>query len=98
MANNRPNTSHKGMHHGHHKAKDVKGSLLKLIKFLKPFYLAICISLCLAIAGTLFNLIGPHITKKLSSVIVKHTFFGDKIPMEEITRFGLMLLILSNLE
>ena len=33
----------RGMRHTTERAKDVKGSLGKLIKYLKPFYISICI-------------------------------------------------------
>jgi len=52
----------RGMRHTTERAKDVKGSLGKLIKYLKPFYISICISIILAMAGTIFNLVGPHLT------------------------------------
>lgn len=100
MENKNTNTPKKGGPMGRRgpgnfeKAKDVKGSLLKLIKFLKPFYVFIFVSIILAIAGTIFNLVGPHITKKLSSVIVEFTFAGLKIPMDKVAEFGSRLVIL----
>ena len=79
---------------GYEKAKDAKGSLIKLIKFVKTFYFLICFSIILAIAGTIFSLIGPHITKNLSSVIVEFTFAGLKIPMDKVAHFGSRLVVL----
>ena len=84
----------RGLKHTQDRAKDVKGSLFKLVKFLKPFYIAICVSILLAIAGTIFNLVGPHIIKKLSNVIVENVYMGTKIPMDKISRFGIGLAIL----
>ena len=84
----------KGGYAPYQKAKDTKGSLIKLIKFLGPFYIFIMISIILAIAGTIFNLIGPHITKQLSSVIVEYTFVGLKIPLAKVADFGYKLVVL----
>ena len=84
----------KGGYAPYQKAKDTKGSLIKLIKFLGPFYIFIMISIILAIAGTIFNLIGPHITKQLSSIIVEYTFVGLKIPLAKVADFGYKLVVL----
>ena len=84
----------KGGYAPYQKAKDTKGSLIKLIKFLSPFYIFIMISIILAIAGTIFNLIGPHITKQLSSIIVEYTFVGLKIPLAKVADFGYKLVVL----
>jgi ATP-binding cassette subfamily B protein len=97
MENKKTNDSPKMMRGNrapYQKAKDTKGSLIKLIKFLSPFYVFIMISIILAIAGTIFNLIGPHITKQLSSIIVEYTFVGLKIPLAKVADFGYKLVVL----
>ena len=68
MANNR--------HHGpgmgpvQEKAKDFKGSIMRLLKELKPFHILISIALILAMLGSILSILAPN---KLSSLTDKIT-------------------------
>ena len=43
------------------KAKDLKGTMVKLIKYMRRFYLPIVMVIIFAIASTVFNIVGPTI-------------------------------------
>ena len=43
------------------KAKDLKGTMIKLIKYMRRFYLPIVMVIIFAIASTVFNIVGPTI-------------------------------------
>lgn len=68
MANNR--------HHGpgtgpvQEKAKDFKGSIMRLLKELKPFHILISVALILAMLGSILSILAPN---KLSSLTDKIT-------------------------
>lgn len=68
MANNR----HHGLGMGpvQEKAKDFKGSIMRLLKELKPFHILISIALILAMLGSILSILAPN---KLSSLTDKIT-------------------------
>ena len=53
------------------KAKDFKGTMAKLIRYLKPYYLKLIFVMIFAVGSTIFSIVGPKIlakaTDKLSS-------------------------------
>jgi len=51
------------------KAKDFKGSLIKLIKYMKPFYPHIFVAILITIASTVFNIVGPKILGSATTLI-----------------------------
>ncbi len=53
-----------GMRGGGEKAKDFKGTLGKLFKYLKPYYVKLVIVLIFASASTVFAIVGPKILAK----------------------------------
>ncbi len=72
------------------KSKDLKQSLLKLIRFCKPYLPAIILALIAASAGTVFQIIGPDKIKDLVDEISKGLTLG--IDLDVISRIGLMLV------
>jgi len=52
------------------KAKDVKGTLKKLLKLLRPYYVAILFVLIFAIASTVFTVVGPKILGEATTILV----------------------------
>lgn len=76
------------------KAKNFKKSMKQLIKYLKPYYIIISISLILAFAGTIFAVVGPEISKKIGEEILSATFLGISINLQKIVQFAIWLLIL----
>lgn len=54
------------------KAKDLGGTLKKLLAYLKPYHFKICMVMVFAVCSTVFNIIGPKVlakaTDKLSEV------------------------------
>lgn len=68
MANNRHHGQ--GMGPVQEKAKDFKGSIMRLLKELKPFHILISIALILAMLGSILSILAPN---KLSSLTDKIT-------------------------
>ena len=52
------------------KPKDFKGTMRKLIKYLKPYYVSIIVVLILAMASTVFTIISPKILGDITNEIV----------------------------
>lgn len=74
MSNNVRNKRHGGfggpmggMHGGGGKAKDFKGTVNKLLKYLKPYRISIIIVLIFAIGSAAFSIIGPKILGKATT-------------------------------
>ncbi|MDI9215473.1 ABC transporter ATP-binding protein [Clostridium tertium] len=74
MSNNVRNKRHGGfggpmggMHGGGGKAKDFKGTVSKLLKYLKPYRISIIIVLIFAIGSAAFSIIGPKILGKATT-------------------------------
>ena len=63
-----------GMRGGGEKAKDFKGTIAKLFRYLKPYYFKLVIVIIFAAASTVFSIVGPKIlakaTDKLSEGIM----------------------------
>lgn len=63
-----------GMRGGSEKAKDFKGTINKLFKYLKPYYFKLIVVIIFAAASTVFAIVGPKIlakaTDKLSEGIM----------------------------
>ncbi|MEG0684945.1 MAG: ABC transporter ATP-binding protein [Coprobacillus sp.] len=87
-----------GGHGGMHveKAKDFKGSIRKLLSFLKPYRLKLTIVIVFAVAGTLFAIVGPKIlalaTDKLGEGIVGKLAGNSGIDFGYIGNIMLILL------
>lgn len=68
------NPSMHGMRGGGEKAKDFKGTIAKLFRYLKPYYFKLVIVIIFATASTVFSIVGPKIlakaTDKLSEGIM----------------------------
>ena len=63
-----------GMRGGGEKAKDFKGTIAKLFRYLKPYYFKLVVVIIFAAASTVFSIVGPKIlakaTDKLSEGIM----------------------------
>ncbi len=76
------------------KPKHFFRSIKKLFKQVKTYYILICVSMVLAIAGTLFNIFGPRIAFKLQEIFAGFERFGVPIDFAKITEYGIWLIIL----
>ncbi len=72
------------------KPKDLKQSLVKLIRFCKSYLPAMIIALISSAIGTVFQIIGPDKIKDLVNEISKGLTVG--IDLDAISRIGLMLV------
>ena len=67
MSNNQRRNVHKfkpgmhGMRGGGEKAKDFKGTIAKLFRYLKPYYFKLVVVIIFAAASTVFSIVGPNI-------------------------------------
>lgn len=81
---------------GGEKAKDFKGTLGKLFKYLKPYYFKLVIVIIFAVASTVFSIVGPKIlakaTDKLGEGIMAKVNGTGGIDFEYITYIILILV------
>ena len=71
------------------KAKDFKGSMIKLIKYLKPFYKYFIISIILGFISSVFTIISPN---RLSDLVNTITIgLATKIDMEKIRNLSILI-------
>ena len=71
------------------KAKDLKETMVKLIKYMRRFYVPIVMVIIFAIASTVFNIVGPTILG-----LVRKVSGGSGIDFDIVKHILLMLLSL----
>ena len=80
------------------KAKDLGGTLKKLLTYLKPYHLKICFVMVFAVCSTIFNILGPKIlakaTDKLSEGIMAKVANTGGIDFNYIVKILLILVVL----
>ena len=80
------------------KAKDFKGTMGKLIRYLKPYYLKLILVMIFAVGSTIFSIVGPKIlakaTDKLSQGIMAKVRNVGGIDFSYIIHILLILLVL----
>lgn len=80
------------------KAKDLGGTLKKLLAYLKPYHLKICFVMVFAVCSTVFNIIGPKVlakaTDKLSEGIMAKVANTGGIDFNYIIKILLILVVL----
>lgn len=80
------------------KAKDLKGTMVKLIKYMRRFYVPIVMVIIFAIASTVFNIVGPTIlgdaTTEIFKGLVHKVSGGSGIDFDKVKHILLMLLSL----
>ena len=84
---------------GGEKARDFKGSMKKLLGYLKPYRISISVVLVFAIASTIFSIVGPKIlgratTKLFEGIVAQIAGTGSGIDFDYI---GGILLTLGGL-
>ncbi len=104
MSERNRNRSNSGMHHGRpgmvagDKANNFKGTILKLIAYLKPYYFQIVFIIIFAALSTIFTIIAPKIlgsaTTKLAEGIMSKYQGGDGIDFIAIKNILLRLLVI----
>lgn len=95
----RPGGGPHGLIRGGEKARDFKGTMVKLLQYLKPYRAQIIMVFLFAIASTVFNIIGPKIlgkatTKLFEGVMGKLAGTGTGI---DFVYIGNILLFLAGL-
>ena len=92
-----------GTHGASRKAKDVKKSLGRLLRYLKPFLPLIIISMVLIIAQTVFRIIGPDQLSKVTDMVTASiplfkdgvmVFPGIPYEMSQIWEIAILLICL----
>lgn len=80
------------------KAKDFKGTLKKLVAYLKQYHLAIIIVILFTVGSTIFNILGPKILGKATTEIfnglISKVQGGAGIDFSKIGKILIMLIIL----
>ena len=72
------------------KAKDFKGTWIKIIKYCKKYYAILLVAIVCAIAGTVMTLIGPNKIADLTDIVQKGLF--GQIDMDSVANIGLTLI------
>ena len=75
------------------KAKDFKGTLKKLVKYMKSYHFAILLVVLFAIGSTVFAIVGPKILGKATTELAKGLMKGN-INFDKIGKILLGLIIL----
>lgn len=80
------------------KAKDLSGTLKKLLAYLKPYHFKICMVMVFAVCSTIFNILGPKVlakaTDKLSEGIMAKVANTGGIDFNYIVKILLILVVL----
>lgn len=80
------------------KAKDLSGTLKKLLAYLKPYHFKICMVMVFAVCSTIFNIVGPKVlakaTDKLSEGIMAKVANTGGIDFNYIVKILLILVVL----
>lgn len=87
-----------GISHTDEKAKDLKGTMKKLVKYMRRYYAAIVVVIVFAIASTVFNIVGPTIlgdaTTEIFNGLMRKISGSGGIDFDKITRILLTLMSL----
>lgn len=81
-----------GMAHPGEKPKNFKQTWGKLLRYCKPYFPIVILALLLAVAGTIFTLIGPGKLSQITDLITKG--IGSKIDLVAVTKIGVLLATL----
>lgn len=88
----------RGISHTDEKAKDLKGTMKKLVKYMRRYYAAIVVVIVFAIASTVFNIVGPTIlgdaTTEIFNGLMRKISGSGGIDFDKITRILLTLMSL----
>ncbi|MBR2810746.1 MAG: ABC transporter ATP-binding protein, partial [Solobacterium sp.] len=80
------------------KAKNFKGTIVKLFRYMKPYYLQIVIIVLFSVGSTIFGIVGPRIlgsaTTRLAQGLVSKYTGGEGIDFDGIGRILLTLMAL----
>lgn len=79
---------------GGEKAKNFKGSMVKLLGYSKGYLPYIITALALAIAGTIFSLIGPNRLQDITDIIQEGFMSPDGVDTDEVTSIAIFLVVL----
>lgn len=92
-----PMGGHGGMHGGE-KAKNFKGTLRKLFKYLRPYYVKISIVVIFAAGSTIFAIVGPKILAKATDKLAEGIMAKvSNVGGIDFTYIGRIILILVGL-
>ena len=72
------------------KAKDLKGTWVKLLKYSKSYVAFMIIAIICAIGGTVFTILGPDKLKEITNVIMQGIM--TEIDLTEVRRIGMILV------
>jgi len=97
MAQETNNTPHRPMgRHGRimmgEKAKNFKGSFLRLLKYMRPYLPVMIISVLIAVAGTFLSVYAPKQLTNLTKILTKDGFTIGEVQKEAIIFIALILL------
>lgn len=62
---------HGSMHHANEKAKDFKGTMLQLLKYLKRSKWMLCVAFLFTIGSTIFMIVGPDVLGEATTILAE---------------------------
>ncbi len=90
----RPQAMHGPHGRANDKPKNFRKSMALLLHNLKPYLIPLIISLVFAIAGTVFYILAPNISKKMGEEIIKGMYSPLGINFRKIAIIGIWLVVL----
>lgn len=72
------------------KAKDLKGTWIKLLKYSKSYVVFMIIAVICAIGGTVFTILGPDKLREITNAIMQGIM--TEIDLSEVSRIGMILV------
>ena len=73
------------------KAKDLKGTWIKLLKYSNSYVVFMIIAIICAIGGTVFTILGPDKVKEITNLIMQGIM--TEIDLSEVSRIGMILVV-----
>jgi len=81
------------------KAKDFKGSMKKLFKYLRPYYLQLLVAIIFSVASCVFAILAPTYINKITNeiaapMVLQAMGIPASIDMSRVAEIGIMLIII----
>ena len=73
------------------KAKDLKGTWIKLLKYSNSYIALMIIAVICAIGGTIFTILGPDKVREITNLIMQGIM--TEIDLSEVSRIGMILVV-----
>lgn len=69
-------------------------SIIKFIKYLKPYYVWLVLAILFAVVGTICSIIGPNKIGEITNIIEENVMTNTAIDLASIAKIGILLVVL----